>query len=1338
MSHFITHDPPPWEEPLRKAMHAHAGGDVAQAASLYRAILNEYPFLSRVAYNLGNILKESGEYDQAELLYRQAVSAEPELFEAAQNLALVIQEQGRIGEAIDLYRNILDRWPGLPDPRFSLACLQLLSGRLHEGWEGYEARFDCLVNPVPRRHPEIPSWDGTLARGVRLLVHTEQGFGDAIQMSRYLPLLIAADIHVILETDACLVPVLSRIPGLTACLARGEVIPRVDAQVPMMSLPRLFGTTLATIPAPSIPPPEETLIRQTAELLPPATGLRIGLCWCGRQDISINRKRSCPPELIRRLLDIPDHSFVTLQTNAPPAYQLTDPRLTDPTGQLGNFHDTAALMASLDMVITIDTAVAHLAGSLGKPTWLLLPFVPDWRWLLERDDSPWYPSMRLFRQPGPGAWEPVIDLIQLELARRSPCPGEALTNRGAILGMAGRHEEALEIYREALGFAPAIAVTHYNRGNSLAALGYVDEAREAWNRSLTLDPGLVEARHNLAVSLRDHGDLAGAHELVRQALQLRPEDADLHHTLGELLQAEERFGDAIDSFRNALELRPESARTWNSLGVVYQSLEEDRSAEKCYRRALEFDPGHLHARNNLGAVLLTLGRPQESVRELVALLELAPGYEDGHWNLACSLLAAGEWQRGWQEFESRFRKHSPVEEPHHEIPRWTGDAPEGRTILLTGEQAFGDTIQFVRFAPMLAARGARVVLECQAAPLVQLLVHVSGISAVICRGEPLPPVDCRLPLMSLPHMLGISAEKVAATVPYLQPDQKRFDRWRPLVAADAGLSIGLCWWGRQTRRNRRRSCPPELLAPLAGVPGVTLYRLQVGDDAPAPPFPLVDHTGLIHDFADTAALISCLDLVITIDTAVAHLAGGLGKPVWLMLPPTGDWRWMTGREDSPWYPTMRIYRQETPGDWSGLVARLVASLREELLTRQGHDLMAKGLETDALECFRTATGHRDATAASWLNLGNALHRTGATSEGQEALRRAVQLAPSYPEAWQNLGLLNQEMGEISDAFICFQQALRLRNGYPTARWNLSLLQLLLEDYDEGFRNYESRFDKIPPIPLRHAGLPLWDGTPLNGKRIIVHAEQGYGDTIQFCRYLPFLTAAGASVIFEVQDQCLLPLMRTLACHCTLIARGDAVPPADLQVPLMSLPRIFRTRPETVPAAIPYLRAAPGQVELWRNRMVPGENIRVGIAWKGRSEHVNDRFRSCPPEELGPLGHLTGIDWYSLQVDSRQGPLPPLRLVDLTARIADFGDTAALISNLDLVISVDTSVAHLAGALGIATRLLLPFAPDWRWGLHRNDTPWYPGMRLFRQRSPGDWQDLITQVADALTGLTRNI
>lgn len=405
---------PPLFDILAKAEQLHADGCLEQAAELYQHILAANPNLSRTAYNLGIIQLELQNYSGAERAFRHCLSFEPHLLEARLNQAFSLQEQGRIVEARLLFQSILRSDPNCTEARFNLACLNLLQGDYVAGLPDYELRFETS-DPVAVRHDQIPLWNGTARPGLRLLIHAEQGYGDTLQMLRYVPLLRARELNLTLEVPAPLFPLCSRIEGIT-CRERGAPLPEVDCRLPIMSLPLVMGTVPETIPAdtPYLTPDPE-LVKQWKRRLADTTRLRVGLAWTGRLDLPVNRKRSCPSDLLRQLLQIEQACFVSLQILPPAGFQLNDPALLDLSTGLTDFQQTAALIANLDLVITIDTAIAHLAGALNVPTWLMLPAVPDWRWMLDRTDSPWYPSMRLFRQPTPGDWQAVLGEVKDQL-----------------------------------------------------------------------------------------------------------------------------------------------------------------------------------------------------------------------------------------------------------------------------------------------------------------------------------------------------------------------------------------------------------------------------------------------------------------------------------------------------------------------------------------------------------------------------------------------------------------------------------------------------------------------------------------------------------------------------------------------------------------------------------------------------------------------------------------------------------------------------------------------------------------------------------------------------------
>jgi len=304
------------DKQLREAEQLHAKGVLTQAAALYRTLLANNPALSHTAYNLGLIMLEQQDYLAAEAAFRQALACEPDLFEADLNLAFSLQEQGRLSEALAAYRDLVLSHPKSIEARFNLACLRLLLGELPVGWDDYGLRF-FTHDAAAQRHQELPLWDGSIYPGLKLLAHTEQGYGDSIQMARYLPFLAQSGVHVHLETSVPLVPLLSRMHGLDSCSVRGSNLPAVDAQIPLMSLPQVFKTTLDSIPPLPCIALDSAMLAQFDTLLPPSLSKRIGLCWSGRLDLPVNRKRSCPFELLQPLLSTPGTSWISLQVGSP-------------------------------------------------------------------------------------------------------------------------------------------------------------------------------------------------------------------------------------------------------------------------------------------------------------------------------------------------------------------------------------------------------------------------------------------------------------------------------------------------------------------------------------------------------------------------------------------------------------------------------------------------------------------------------------------------------------------------------------------------------------------------------------------------------------------------------------------------------------------------------------------------------------------------------------------------------------------------------------------------------------------------------------------------------------
>ena len=531
-----------------------------------------------------------------------------------------------------------------------------------------------------------------------------------------------------------------------------------------------------------------------------------------------------------------------------------------------------------------------------------------------------------------------------EALRLKPGYAKAHNNLGNILWAQGKLAEAEASYREALCLEPNYAEAHNNLGNALRDQGRLEEADASYKTALRLKPDYAEAHSGLGSVLWDQGKLAEAEAYYREALRLKPGYADGLSNLGVVLGDQGKREEAEACCREALRLRPSLAEAHYNLGTVFWGQGKLAEAEACYREALRLKPGFAEARCNLGVVLGDQGKPEEAEACCREALRLNAGYAEAHMNLGLYRLLHGNFAEGWPEHEWRrltkdnLRKAPPP-------PSWDGSALDGQTILLQTEQGVGDAFQFVRYARLVKAKGGRVVLQCHPS-LVRILASCPGIDQVVPAGTPLPGSHVTAPLLSLPMLCRTTLESIPADIPYLAVDPVRVDCWRARLAALPGFKVGICWQGSPTfKRDRLRSVPLASFAPLAAVPGVCLIALQRGPGLEqiarqGEHLGIVDLPGRSDDPAegwlDTAALIQALDLVISVDTAVVHLAGALAAPVWVAIPFMPDWRWLLNREDSLWYPTLRLFRQRSPGNWPEVFQRIGATLHQLVTTRKIH------------------------------------------------------------------------------------------------------------------------------------------------------------------------------------------------------------------------------------------------------------------------------------------------------------------------------------------------------------------------------------------------------------------
>ena len=516
---------------------------------------------------------------------------------------------------------------------------------------------------------------------------------------------------------------------------------------------------------------------------------------------------------------------------------------------------------------------------------------------------------------------------------RNPRDARALHLLGMLLIQSRRPAEAMQLLQRAALIAPHVPDVHFALGEALRLTGSYADAEAAYRKSLSIRPLFPPAHNMLGVALVQQGKIESAVLAWQRAIQLKADFPEAHANLGAALAQQEKYSDAAVVLRRAVQLRPTFAPAHNNLANVLNELEETDEAVKEWQAAIDLAPNYFDALTNLGKTLQLRGEHARSLELLERAVPIKPDDPDARFLRGLCLLAAGDFQRGFADYHYRLAcKEFQLHGRKFDRPAWNGEDVAGKTFLIHTEQGLGDTIQFIRYAPLLAERGAKVVVECPP-DLADLLRTVRGVEQVIPRPHALPPFDLHAAVLDLPRLFGTTLEAVPADVPYVSADANRIAAWLDVLQSDPpGNRIGLVWSGNPKHANdRNRSIPLREFEPFALLTHLNFFNLQKGPAAgqmgdSTLKLKLIDHSARLHDFADTAALISQLDLVITVDTSVAHLAGALGKPVWVLLPKVPEWRWMLDRPDSPWYPTMRLWRQTAAGDWTSLVRRVAAEL----------------------------------------------------------------------------------------------------------------------------------------------------------------------------------------------------------------------------------------------------------------------------------------------------------------------------------------------------------------------------------------------------------------------------
>ncbi|MFM2280365.1 MAG: hypothetical protein RLZZ444_2596, partial [Pseudomonadota bacterium] len=981
-----------------------------EAEAFIEPVLAEQPNNLDALFVRAVVLQARDRFEEAAAVYDRVLELSPGHEAAFINKGVALRDSGRAEAARRHFASGLAQRPDWPVLRYNMAVSNLYAGDWANAWPDFDLRL--LITPALEKTPvpESPRWQGEEIAGRTLLVIHEQGFGDTFQFIRLLVWASRKAGRVVFLCPSRLHAILSRLTlfrdGQIGLAPDDRPIPAHDLHVPLLSLAGFSGLRPDTVPVvvPRIALEEERVRKWSTFGNPRPGRWRIGLSWQGNPTASIDKGRSidlaamAPLGRLARKAD-----FISLQRHfgleqaAPSGLEILSPGSDFDAGNEA-FVDTAAMMISLDLIITSDTAVAHLAGLLGRPVWLFLKQVPDWRWGGEGHLTPWYPTMRLIRQTKAGDWASLFDQAANELGSLigdpSPYAADASGRIADAIALqsTGRYGEAAKIYRAALPnrsrdaqvynyLAMAILEDGRRRPDAaraampfalhsvalrarvsdhwsncavlFAAMGAQADGRRALGFALAANPDHVPSL--LSVARRDVSDGKASPALDR-LLQLNASSAfpaSILANLASVLSDADRKQDALVLLRKAIGLEPQSPKLFVQYGALLDLMGKKNDAQAAWEKALSFDldnadalsnlgvwernngsvelacffqktavekdPAHAEAWNNLGISELEAGRESGAIAAFRQAVTVRPDYADAHLALGMALLNIGDMSNGFKHYEGRLGSDKlGITTGRPNIPLWRGGDPRGMAFLLMAEQGFGDAFQFSRYASWLKERGARAVYIGCRSRLAHLLRTVPGVDGIVSEGERPPTVDAMVYMMSMPALTGMQVDTIPAYPHYLTPDPDRVMRWAEWLAERPGFRVGIVWQGNPDPKvDRGRSFPLERLEPLARIEGVRLISLQKGAGeeqvaALAGRFdvesPGGDFDGGPDAFADTAALMMNLDLIVTSDTAVAHLAGALGRPCWVILRARPEWRWLRDRSDSPWYPTMRLFR----------------------------------------------------------------------------------------------------------------------------------------------------------------------------------------------------------------------------------------------------------------------------------------------------------------------------------------------------------------------------------------------------------------------------------------------
>ena len=883
-----------------------------------------------------------------------------------------------------------------------------------------------------------------------------------------------------------------------------------------------------------------------------------------------------------------------------------------------------------------------------------------------------------------------------------------------------------------------------------------------------------------AMVYHNQNKLEEAIACYQHAIALKPNHEGLFNNLGSVYSTQNRIDMALDCFIKASELNPTCAEIMYNIADMYHRQYDLNDAISYYQKAIELKPDMIEAYYYIGIALSEQGKLDHAIKAYQQAVDLDPTHLQYQINLAYAFMQRGDIHVGFKLIEKIYEKK--FQKIKYDQPIWNGESINDKIIYIHNPYGgFGDMIHLIRYAMLIKNKGCRSLIVSCHPLLVQLIKSMPCIDQVFSHDASMPHYDIHAPLHRLPYLFKTDLTNIPTLTPYLYASEQTNSELRTIIRLfDHQLKIGIVWSGGPA--NPKRSCPLKLFKPLFDIHHITWFSIQTGDainDLMTQQYPIVNLGKLINNFAHTAVAIHHMDLIISIDTATAHLAGAMHKPIWMMLPYSSDWRWFRNREDSPWYPSMRLFRQTIRDDWQHVIQRIFQKLHTEFkppfldqekalsyydqavtlhLDNQldmacdmykkaiisnpeltdayhfmGNALRDLGHKDAALYCYNKTITIHETYAGAFFNSGITYQQLNQYDQAILCYQKTGDLVPDCADAFYNLGIVYDQCRRFEDAIYAYKKAIQISPDHVMAHYNLGTLYLKLNDLNKGLKEYEWRQQRKDF--KKHAfSQPYWKGESFKGKSLLIWVEQGFGDTIQFIRYVSLVKPRGGQIIVICQPE-MARLLKTVSGIDQVITAKDIIPQIDYQIPLLSLPYIFKTQHETIPNQVPYFFPSMSiQSALYKKIHSYSKPFKIGLVW---ISSPTDPKRSCALDNLLFLGQVEDCNLFGFQLTMNQEDITvanSLNIIDLGQFMKDFYDTASAVQYMNLVITVDTAVAHLAGAMGIPVWLMLHYDADWRWLLDRSDSPWYPTMKLYRQVMPESWDHVIQTIEKDLIDL----